>query len=95
MGCESCKKKKTIKKLPEVLEVTELTYYPTPDEILEAYYILCDPFARKDEAKVATLKKVYETLFDEPFGNCKSCGLDTKVRKMKYHIQEVLKIEVR
>jgi len=90
-GCKSCKKKKPITELPELIEDEVLIpFIPTPEDIRLAYIEL----GNRDKNKREFVNKVYQFVFDEPFDwGCTSC-MNVQVRKLKNYINEVLKLNV-
>jgi hypothetical protein len=88
-GCTSCKKKKPVTELPQLIEEDSL-YSPTREEILLAYTELNN----KDNSKHEFINKVYQFLFGEVFDfGCSSC-MNKQIRKFKTFINEQLKIPV-
>ena len=87
MSCETCKKKKVVKKLEPVIEETILF---TPEQVKLAYDLLS---GIKIEEK-PFVNSVYKSIFNEDFDwNCKVC-VNTQARKLKSHIENVLKLKV-
>ena len=86
--CKSCKKKKPITELPQIIE--DEVFIPTPEDIKLAYIEL----GNRDQNKKEFINKVYQYVFDEPFDfGCTSC-MNRQVRKLKNYITEVLKLNV-
>ena len=86
--CKSCKKKKPITELPQIIE--DEVFIPTPEDIKLAYIEL----GNRDQNKKEFINKVYQYVFDEPFDfGCTSC-INRQVRKLKNYITEVLKLNV-
>lgn len=90
-GCKSCKKKKPITELPQLIEDEVLIpFIPTPEDIRLAYIEL----GNRDQNKKEFINKVYQFVFDEPFDfGCTAC-MNVQVRKLKNYINEVLKLNV-
>ena len=90
-GCTSCKKKKPITELPQLIEDEVLIpFIPTPEDIRLAYIEL----GNREENKREFINKVYQFIFDEPFDfGCASC-VNKQARKLKNYINEVLKLNV-
>jgi hypothetical protein len=87
--CTSCKKKKPVTELPQLIE-DEVLFSPSRDEILLAYTELNN----KDNSKHEFINKVYQFLFGEVFDfGCNSC-VNRQTRKFKTFINEQLKIPV-
>ena len=86
--CKSCKKKKPITELPQIIE--DEVFIPTPEDIKLAYIEL----GNRDQNKKEFINKVYQYVFDEPFDfGCTAC-MNVQVRKLKNYINEVLKLNV-
>jgi len=88
-GCASCKKKKPVTELPQLIE-EDILFSPTKDEILLAYMELNN----KDNSKHEFINKIYQFIFGEVFDfGCGSC-VNKQTRKFKTFINEQLKIPV-
>jgi hypothetical protein len=87
-GCKSCKEKKPLTFLPELVD--EDMFIPSPNDVVTAYVEL----GRKDNTKREFINKVYSFLFNEEFNfNCPSC-VNVQARKLKNYINEKLNIKV-
>lgn len=87
MSCESCKKKKVVKKLDPVIEET-ITF--SPEQVKMAYDLL----SGIKEQERPFVNDVYKSIFNEDFDwGCKVC-VNTQARKLKAYIESELKINV-
>lgn len=90
-GCESCKKKPPITKLPDIIEIEEI-YAPSIEDIKLAYIELGSK-TFTDEKK-AFIDKIYESIFGEKFDwGCRTC-VNAQVRRFHNYIRLDLKLEV-
>jgi len=87
MGCSTCKKKKVVTKLePIVEEAIEFS----PEQVKLAYDLLS---GIKIEER-PFVNDVYKSIFKEDFDwGCKAC-VNTQARKLRSHIENVLKLKV-
>jgi len=87
--CTECKKKKTVTKLPDLIE-EEPIYVPTQEDIMLAYLEL----GNRDNKKHPLINKVYRALFNQDFNfGCASC-VNVQVRVFKDYIQTHFNIKL-
>jgi len=88
MSCETCKKKKVVKKLDEIIEEPIVMF--TPEQIKYAYDLLSG--IKQEERPF--VNNVYKYIFKEDFDwGCKAC-VNNQARKLKSYIENELKLKV-